>query len=74
MCNGVSKRIGLLSVALAIFSSAESAMSHINGWRNTESMFNGSYGSKSGRADQYIYMVWEGEWTLAEQKHNKVAF
>lgn len=41
---------------------------------NTERMFNGSHGSKSGCADQYIYMVWEGEWTLAEQKHNKVAF
>lgn len=31
-------------------------------------------GSRSGCADQYIYMVWDGEWTLAEQKHNKVAF
>ena len=36
--------------------------------------FNGSYGSKSGCADQYIYMVWRGEWTLAEQKHYQVAF
>lgn len=49
-------------------------MSRINWWRNTERMFNGSYGSKSGWADQYIYMVWGVGWTLAEQKHYKVAF
>ncbi len=74
ICSGVSELIGLLSGVLAIFSSVESAMSHINGWGNTERMFNGLHGSKSGCADQYVYMVWEGEWTPAKQKHNKVAF
>lgn len=74
ICTGVTKLIGVVSGVLAIFSSLESAMSHVNGWRNTERMFNGLYGSKSGCGDQYIYMVGEGEWTLAEQKHNKVAF
>lgn len=45
-------------------------------WRNAERMFNSSHGSMSGCKDQYINMVWEGEWTLAEprkKKHNKAA-
>lgn len=49
-------------------------MSHRNGWRTAERIFNGVYGSKSGRADQYIYIIWEGEWTSTEQKHNQVSF
>lgn len=68
------KVTGLQSCVLTIFSLLQCSMSHISGWRNTERIFNGSYRSKSGCADQYIYMVWEGEWNLAKQKHDLVAF
>lgn len=61
---------GVVSGVLAIFSSLKIVMSHVNGWRNTERMFNGLYRSKSGCGDQYIYMVGEGEWTLGWPNKN----